>query len=203
MNSKELITTIGKITGKSLRTISKEVGVGSQLLGQKVNSGRLRFKDACQICDAVGLRIELFDVDRHVRIEFDVDRYLLSDNDVRFDDAIELFEYIGVEVAIASAASGTVITAGRSGYGRRIRAWVEGVAYDTMRCNALSSGLKKGVYKYGGTGKYETDDPRELYRDTQGRFFFAVYGENRTKDSIVPCTPEEAQAFIDKYGDID
>lgn len=203
MNSKELISTIGKITGKSLRTISSEVGVSNQLLGQKINQGRLRFKDACRICDAVGLKLTLFNMRRHTKVDFDIDSFLKSNNDVKFDDAVELLGYAGIDVAVANSVSGTIITASRSGYGRRIRRWVGDVSYDTILCNALSSGLKSGAHKYGCSGKYDTDDARELYRDDAGRLFFAVYGESMNKDAIVPCTEEEAEAFIAQHGYIE
>ena len=200
MDSKAFINAVSRKTGRSQRWIAKQVGMASQLLNNNVNTGRLRLRDACRICDAVGLKIALFDMDTHKRIEFDTDEFLASGNEARFDDAVKLLGIIGLEAALVDAISGSIITGGRPGYGRRVRAWVDGIGYDTMRSVAISSGLNTDVYKFGGTGKYDVEDARELYKDSAGRYFIATYGEKRTDDRLDTCTPEEAREFIELHG---
>lgn len=200
MDSKEFINAVSRKTGRSQRWIAKQVGMASQLLNNNVNTGRLRLRDACRICDSVGLQIALFDMDTHKRIVFDSDEFVRSGNETRFDDAVNLLGNIGLEVALVDAVSGSILSGGRPGFGRRVRAWVDGIGYDTMRSIAISSGLNTDVYKFGGTGKYDVEDARELYQDSAGRYFIVSYGEKRTDDRIASCTLEEAKEFIAQHG---
>ena len=75
--------------------------------------------------------------------------------------------------------------------------------YSSVRISkreCISSGLNTDVYKFGGTGKYDVEDARELYQDSAGRYFIVSYGEKRTDDRIASCTLEEAKEFIAQHG---
>lgn len=200
INSKELLTTISRIKNKSQREISKLIGIGPQLLNQKVNGGMLKLTEACRICDAAGIQLALYDAEKHKRIPFDTDTFATSDNGVRYDDAEALLALIGLEIKLVDAATNRFLEASTGGYGRRVRAWVEGEEYDTMKANAVSSGLNTECYKFGGTEKYNVDDPRELYKTESGKWFFAVFGDTRNDDEIVTCSEEEANEFIAAHG---
>lgn len=202
MTVKELLNTVGKRTKKSQREISKLIGISPQLLNQKVNMGLLKFSEACRICDAAGMQVALFDIDNHKRVLFDTDSFSTGGNGVRYDDAVDLLREIGLELAIVDAASGIVITSTKSGYGRRVRVWIDGVEYDTLKSSAISTGLNTESHKYGGTEKYNVDDPRELYQKSDGAYFFAVYKPGRGEDIIEPCDENTAQAFINLHGTI-
>lgn len=203
MTIKELLDTIKKHTKRSQREVSKLIGISPQLLNQRVNMGLLKFSDACRICDAAGLQIALYDIDNHKRILFDTDSFGTGGNGVRFDDAIDLLRELGLEVAIVDYATGRVLTSSVSGYGRRVRAWVDGTECDTLQACAIATGLNTDSHKYGGTEKYNVDDPRELYQKSDGTYFFAVYKPGRGEDTIVACDEKTAQDFIAQHGRIE
>lgn len=203
ISAKELLTTICRIKNKSQRDVSKLIGIGPQLLNQKVNGGMLKLTEMCRICDAAGLQLALFDMSKSKRVPFDTDTFGASDNGVRYDDAEGLLALIGLEVRLVDSSSKRIIQPSTGGYGRRVRAWVDSEEYDTLKANAIATGLNTECYKFGGTEKYNVNDPRELYKTETGKWFFAVFGDTRNDDAIVPCTEEEAARFIEEHGAIE
>lgn len=203
MTIKELLGTISRKTKKSQREIAQLIGISPQLLNQRINMGLLKLADACRICDATGLQIALFDIDSHKRIFFDTDSFASCGNGVRFEDAVDLLREIGLETAIVDYHTGAIVTSSHSGYGRRVRGWIDGIEYDTLKASAISTGLNTESHKYGGAEKYDVDDPRELYQKSDGTYFLTVYDKRRGNDVLQPCDEKTAQAFIDLHGKIE
>lgn len=202
MTIKELLGTVSRCTRRSQRDISALIGISPQLLSQRVNMGLLKFADACRICDAAGLQIALFDIVTHKRVQFDTDAFSSSGNKTRFEDAVALLRQIGIEVAIVVVPSGKIVSTSQVGYGRRIRMWIDGEEFDTMKATAVSSALNTESHKFGGVEKYNVEDPRELYRRRDGQYFFAVYRQDES-DTIDPCDEETADAFILLHGKLE
>ena len=197
MTIRELLGTVSRCTRRSQRDISKLIGISPQLLSQRVNMGLLKFADACRICDAAGLQIALFDIDTHKRVHFNAAAFSTSGNKARFDDAVDLLKQIGLEVAVVS--SGKIVSSSQTGYGRRVRMWIDGEEYDTLKATAVSSALNIEAHKFGGADKYSVEDPRELYQRSDGQYFFTVYSLTEP-DLIELCDEKTAQDFIDLHG---
>lgn len=120
----------------------------------------------------------------------------LSRNSLRADEFIDLLDGVGIELQLVSKQTGKVFKTRIKGAGRRVRAMVGRVTYDTGKSDALSNNFYSD-----GVNMYNDGTARELYIDSEGRYFFAEYYEwAGTKDRITPVNAEDAAAFISKYG---
>lgn len=192
MSAREIMDSITKARHIPRLEAAKAIGLSRQHLNIKIHKGLLRFTEVCRICDAFNLRIDLFDHRRKRFAEFDSAAFGASGNGMYYNDAESLLDSLGFDVVLVDVLTESVLQRTVGGYGRRVRAWIDGVDYDTAQSSAIATGLKMG------NDKYDVEDPKELYKSSEGRWFFAVYG--RTKDYIRLTTEETAQAFIKKYG---
>lgn len=120
----------------------------------------------------------------------------LTRNSLRADELLNLLDGIGVELTMTVKETGKVIRSHIHGAGRRVKAMVGRIIYDT----ALSDALANNFYA-DGVNEYTDGKALELYIDREGRYFFAEYSSwEGVKDRITPVTPETAAAFIEKYG---
>lgn len=115
---------------------------------------------------------------------------------LRADEFLELLEAIGVEITLTVKETGKQIKEQRFGAGRRVKAMVDRVIYDTAASNALSNN-----FFADGVNQYTDGKARELYIDNEGRYFFAEYSAwEGAKDRITPVSAEDAAVFIQTHG---
>lgn len=117
-------------------------------------------------------------------------------NSIRADDFLSLLEAIGIEVTLTVRDTGNPVRVYVKGAGRRVKAMVDRVTYDTAASNAISNN-----FYADGVNEYTDGKAMELYIDKEGRYFFAEYSNwEGGKDRIGPVSAAEAAAFIEKYG---
>ena len=117
-------------------------------------------------------------------------------NSIRADDFLYLLEAIGIEVTLTVRDTGNPVRVYVKGAGRRVKAMVDRVTYDTAASNAISNN-----FYADGVNEYTDGKAMELYIDKEGRYFFAEYSNwEGGKDRISPVSAAEAAAFIEKYG---
>ncbi len=117
---------------------------------------------------------------------------------LRADDFLELMEALGVEVTYTIKETGEAIRIRIPGAGRKVRKMVNGIIYDTSASSALSNNFYSD-----GLNEYTDGMARELYKDSENRFFFAEYSTlDGVKDRIIPITANDAAEFIKKYGTV-
>lgn len=117
-------------------------------------------------------------------------------NSIRADDFLSLLEAIGIEVTLTVRDTGNTVRVYVKGAGRRVKAMVDRVTYDTAASNAISNN-----FYADGVNEYTDGKAMELYIDKEGRYFFAEYSNwEGGKDRISPVSAAEAAAFIEKYG---
>ena len=120
----------------------------------------------------------------------------LTRNSLRADELLDLLEGIGIELTMTVKETGKVVRSHIQGAGRRVKAMVDRVIYDTASSDALANN-----FYADGVNEYTDGKALELYIDREGRYFFAEYSSwDGVKDRITPVTPETAAAFIEKYG---
>ena len=111
-------------------------------------------------------------------------------------DLLDLLEGLGIELTMTVKETGKVIRSHIQGAGRRVKAMVDRVTYDTASSDALANN-----FYADGVNEYTDGKALELYIDREGRYFFAEYSSwEGVKDRVTPVTPETAAAFIEKYG---
>lgn len=118
-------------------------------------------------------------------------------NSLRADDLFKMLDAIGINVQMTVRETGKPVFVNNSGYGRRVRAMSDRVVYDTGRADALSNSFwEDGEHEYDAYGKAS-----ELYIDSEGRYFLAMYTNvEGEKDKVKAVTADVAAAFIEKYG---
>lgn len=120
----------------------------------------------------------------------------LSRNSLRADDFLRLLDAAGVDVTMTVRETGTPVKVFGSGAGRRVRRMVNHVIYDTRYADAISND-----FYADGENEYHDGRAMELYRDREGRYFFAEYTNfDGAQDRIVPVGGTDAAEFIEKYG---
>jgi transcriptional regulator len=119
----------------------------------------------------------------------------LQRNSMRADEFLTLMDAIGVDVTFTVRATGEVLKDHKAGYGRRVKATVDKVLYDTAASNALANSFyENGVDEYDKNG-----EASELYVDKKGRYFMAEYHQDGD-DKLRPVSASVAAAFVEKYG---
>lgn len=116
-------------------------------------------------------------------------------NSLRADEFLALMDKIGIDVTFTVRETGASVKEQIKGAGRRIRKMVNRVIYDTAASNALANNFYSD-----GVNEYTDGRAMELYLDANGTYFFAEYTSSGAGDHITVATPEEAAAFIMKYG---
>lgn len=117
-------------------------------------------------------------------------------NSLRADEFLDILDGIGVDVKLVVRETGQEVKERIAGAGRRVRRRVDYVLYDTAESNALANN-----FYADGVHKYNDGRARELYIDSEGRYFFAEYTENDgEKDRINPVSGSDAAEFIERYG---
>lgn len=120
----------------------------------------------------------------------------MSRNSLRADEFLDILNGIGVEVKLVNRETGQEIKERIPGAGRRVKRMVDHVLYDTAESNAIANN-----FYADGMNKYNDGRARELYVDSEGRYFFAEYTENDgEKDRINPVSGTDAAEFIERYG---
>lgn len=115
---------------------------------------------------------------------------------LRADEFLAILENLGIELSLTVKDTGNEIRQQRAGAGRRVRAMVDRVKYDTASSVAIANS-----FYADGVNKYTDGKAMELYMDKDNRYFFAEYFDwEGAKDRILPVTAEVAAAFIEKYG---
>lgn len=117
-------------------------------------------------------------------------------NSLRADELLNLLEGIGIDFNLVSRETGKTVKLHITGAGRRVKAMVDRVIYDT----AMSDAIANNFYA-DGENEYTDGKALELYIDKEGRYFFAEYSNwDGVKDRITPVSAKDAAAFIEKYG---
>lgn len=117
-------------------------------------------------------------------------------NSLRADELLKLLDGIGIDFNIVSRETGKTVRVNISGRGRRVRAMVDRISYDTAASEAISNN-----FYADGKNEYTDGKALELYIDKKGRYFFAEYSNwEGSKDRITPVSSRDAAAFIEKYG---
>lgn len=123
----------------------------------------------------------------------------ISRGSMRSDEFLKLLDIIGVDFTMTVRETGEPVTGVKShvaGVGRRVRAMVDRVVYDTDSSDALSNN-----FYADGVNEYSDGRAMELYVDNEGRYFFAEYSNWKgAKDRITPVPADVAASFMDKYG---
>lgn len=101
------------------------------------------------------------------------------------DQFFKICDACNVEVRLIVKRNGADVFDVAEGEGRRVRKLVNGYIYDTNHSVAISN-------------DFWNNGNRELYRDVDGNYFFAVYSDE--SDSIIPCTVEDVTEFIEANG---
>ena len=117
-------------------------------------------------------------------------------NSMRADEFLNLLEGLGIEITLTVKETGEVVRTHIQGAGRRVKAMVDRVIYDTATSDALANN-----FYADGVNEYTDGKALELYVDKEGRYFFAEYTNwEGGKDRISPVSANDAAAFIEKYG---
>lgn len=120
----------------------------------------------------------------------------VSRNSFRADDFLDILNGIGVEVKLVVKETGKEVRELVPGAGRRVKRKVDHVLYDTAESTAIANNFYSD-----GENKYNDGRARELYIDSEGRYFFAEYSENDgEKDRINPISGADAAEFVERYG---
>lgn len=120
----------------------------------------------------------------------------LARNSMRADEFLNLLEGLGIEITLTVKETGEVVHTHLRGAGRRVKAMVDRVIYDTAASDALANN-----FYADGVNEYTDGKALELYVDKEGRYFFAEYTNwEGGKDRISPVSANDAAAFIEKYG---
>lgn len=115
---------------------------------------------------------------------------------LRADEFLALMDAIGIDVEFKVRKTGKTVKVRIPGAGRRVRAMVDRVVYDTAASDALANN-----FYADGVNEYTDGRAVELYTDKEGRYFFAEYSTwEGQRDRIIPVSSNEAAAFIEKYG---
>lgn len=115
---------------------------------------------------------------------------------MRADEFLELLDALGVSITYTLKETGAAVRVRIPGAGRKVRKMVNGITYDTSTASAISNN-----FYADGVNEYTDGMARELYKDSDNRFFFAEYSSlEGVKDRIVPITANDAADFIRKYG---
>ncbi|MCX4355898.1 MAG: hypothetical protein OSJ43_06690 [Oscillospiraceae bacterium] len=115
---------------------------------------------------------------------------------MRADEFLELMEALGVSITYTLKETGTAVRVRIPGAGRKVRKMVDGIIYDTAAASAISNNFYSD-----GVNEYTDGMARELYKDSDNRFFFAEYSSlEGVNDRIIPITANDAADFIKKYG---
>lgn len=115
---------------------------------------------------------------------------------IRADAFLNLMDSIGVDVTLTNRATGKEIRMPTEGVGRRVKAMVDRVIYDTAASDALANN-----FYADGKNEYSDGMAMELYIDQNGRYFFACYSNlEGVKDRILPISASDAATFIRRYG---
>lgn len=115
---------------------------------------------------------------------------------MRADEFLELMEALGVSITYTLKETGTAVRVRIPGAGRKVRKMVDGIIYDTAAASAISNNFYSD-----GVNEYTDGMARELYKDSDNRFFFAEYSSlEGVNDRIIPVTANDAADFIKKYG---
>lgn len=115
---------------------------------------------------------------------------------LRADEFLEIMDAIGVDVILKVRDTDEVLRTHVTGAGRRVRAMVNRVIYDTEAADALANN-----FYADGVNEYNDGKAMELYIDREGRYFFAEYTNwEGAKDRITPVVASDAAAFIERYG---
>ena len=111
------------------------------------------------------------------------------------DEFLNVLDKIDVDFVMINRKTGKEIRKIATGEGRRVKRMVDGVTYDTSYSEALANN-----FFADGKNKYNDGRARELYIDSEGRYFFAEYSENNgTKDRINPVSASDAAEFLERY----
>lgn len=120
----------------------------------------------------------------------------LTKGTLRADAFLDLMDKMGVDVTFTNRKTGKEIRTPVAGTGRRVRAMVDRVIYDTAESDALANN-----FYADGQNEYADGMAMELYIDREGRYFFAYYSNmDGVKDRIVPVSASDAASFIYRYG---
>ena len=121
---------------------------------------------------------------------------LLQRNTLKVEDFIEILDLIGIDVSFTIRSTGEELQIRNPGHGRRVKAMVNRVKYDTANATMLANN-----FYADGVNEYTEGKALELYIDKENRYFFAEYScWEGVKDRITPVTANDAAAFIEKYG---
>lgn len=119
-------------------------------------------------------------------------------NSMRADEFLNLLEGLDIEITLTVRETGEVVRTHIHGAGRRVKAMVDRVIYDTAASDALANN-----FYADGVNEYTDGKALELYVDKEGRYFFAEYTNwEGGKDRISPVSGHDAAAFIEKYGTV-
>lgn len=120
----------------------------------------------------------------------------LAKGTIRFGTFLELMDKIGVDVTFTNRATGKELKIPSAGIGRRVKAMVDRVIYDTAGSDAIANN-----FYADGKNEYSDGLAMELYIDREGRYFFACYSNlEGVKDRIIPVSASDAAEFIGRYG---
>lgn len=118
-------------------------------------------------------------------------------NTITVEDFLDMMDKLDIDVKLTVRSTGRPVRLHSEGYGRRVRAMVNKVTYDT----ATSEVLANNFYA-DGVNEYNDGKALELYVDKEGRYFFAEYSSfPSVKDRITPVSDDDAAAFVEKYGE--
>lgn len=116
-------------------------------------------------------------------------------NSMRADEFLLIMDAIGIDVKFFRKGTDKEIKEHVPGEGRRVKGVVDKVMYDT----AMSDAIANNFYA-DGKNKYNDGRARELYVDSEGRFFFAEYCEGEeNRDRINPVSALDAAEFTERY----
>lgn len=120
----------------------------------------------------------------------------MTRNSLRADEFLDILNGIGIEVKLVIRETGQEVKECVPGAGRRVKRMVDHVLYDTAKSDAIANNFYSD-----GLHQYNDGRARELYVDSEGRYFFAEYTENDgEKDRINPVSGSDAAEFIERYG---
>lgn len=120
----------------------------------------------------------------------------LARGSIKSQELLDIMDVLGIEVVLRVKETGKEINVGEQGHGKRIRAMVDGVIYDTASSRILASS-----FYADGVNEYNNGTAVELYADRDGRYFFAEYSEwDGVKDRVCPVSSSVAADFIERHG---
>ncbi len=108
----------------------------------------------------------------------------------------KILDHMGIDSTYIIRATGKPLRLRRQGYGKPITKMVDRTVYNTAKSFPLANSFFED-----GEHEYRDGHATELYQSKEGEYFLVeYYSFDGAKPNVVPLTKDEAEAYVDRYG---